>query len=95
MKLCQTTADLQEEVALAKAAGKSIGLVPTMGALHEGHGSLIAAARKENELAIVSVFVNPTQFGPGEGSGSLSAHFGSRLYIGRENGGRYRFCPCG
>ena len=62
MKLCQTTADLQEEVALAKAAGKSIGLVPTMGALHEGHGSLITAARKENELVIVSVFVNPTQF---------------------------------
>ena len=62
MKLCQTTADLQEEVALAKAAGKSIGLIPTMGALHEGHGSLIAAARKENELVIVSVFVNPTQF---------------------------------
>lgn len=66
MKLCQTTADLQEEVALARAAGKSIGLIPTMGALHEGHGSLIAAARKENELVIVSVFVNPTQFGPGE-----------------------------
>ena len=66
MKLCQTTADLQEEVALAKAAGKSIGLVPTMGALHEGHGSLITAARKENELVIVSVFVNPTQFGPTE-----------------------------
>ena len=66
MQLCQTTADLQEEVALAKAAGKSIGLVPTMGALHEGHGSLIAAARKENELVIVSVFVNPTQFGPTE-----------------------------
>ena len=66
MKLCQTTADLQEEVALAKAAGKSIGMVPTMGALHEGHGSLITDARKENELVIVSVFVNPTQFGPGE-----------------------------
>ena len=62
MKLCQTTADLQEEVALARAAGKSIGLIPTMGALHEGHGSLIAAAHKENELVIVSVFVNPTQF---------------------------------
>ena len=94
MKLCQTTADLQEEVALAKAAGKSIGLVPTMGALHEGHGSLITAARKENELVIVSVFQSDTVWAGG-GSGSLSAHFGSRLYIGRENGGRYRFCPCG
>ena len=90
MKLCQTTADLQEEVALAKAAGKSIGLVPTMGALHEGHGSLIDAARKENELVIVSVFVNPTQFGPGEDLEAIRA-LGSRLYIGRENGGRYRF----
>ncbi|MCD8359516.1 MAG: pantoate--beta-alanine ligase [Acidaminococcaceae bacterium] len=66
MKLCKTVAELRTEVALAKVAGRSIGLVPTMGALHEGHGSLIAAARKENELVIVSVFVNPTQFGPGE-----------------------------
>lgn len=41
MKLCQTTADLQEEVALAKAAGKSIGLVRSYGGSHEGHGSLI------------------------------------------------------
>ncbi|MDO5380246.1 MAG: pantoate--beta-alanine ligase [Acidaminococcaceae bacterium] len=66
MKLCKTVAELRTEVALAKVAGRSIGLVPTMGALHEGHGSLIAAARKENELVIISVFVNPTQFGPGE-----------------------------
>lgn len=66
MKLCRTTAELREEIELAKAAGKTIGLVPTMGALHEGHASLIKAAAMENELVVVSVFVNPTQFGPNE-----------------------------
>jgi pantoate--beta-alanine ligase len=50
----------------ARAGGKRVGLVPTMGALHEGHSSLIRRARRDNKIVAVSVFVNPAQFGKGE-----------------------------
>lgn len=66
MILCQDVAKLRELVANFKQENKSIGLVPTMGALHEGHASLINASAKENDITIVSVFVNPAQFGPNE-----------------------------
>ena len=66
MKIATTVAEVREIVKGWRAAGETVGLVPTMGFLHAGHQSLIAASVKSNDRTVVSVFVNPTQFGPNE-----------------------------
>ena len=66
VQIFQTVEAIKEYAKAMKAAGKTIALVPTMGALHEGHIALMEAARKAADVVIASVFVNPTQFGPNE-----------------------------
>jgi len=70
LELIKTKDELRNILKEHRREGKSIGFVPTMGFLHEGHLSLIRKARQENDLVVVSIFVNPTQFGEGEDYGT-------------------------
>lgn len=66
MKIVRSSKQLQKILQKERARGKSIGFVPTMGALHEGHLSLARASDRGNDVTVISIFVNPTQFGPKE-----------------------------
>lgn len=93
MKLIKTARELQELVKEAKKAGQTVGLVPTMGALHEGHAALIRAARAENDFVIVSDFVNPTQFGPTEDLDAYPRTLESDCHLAQEMGASVLFAP--
>ena len=66
MRVITTIQEMQTEISKQKSLSKSIGFVPTMGFLHEGHLTLIKKSRKENDIVVLSIFVNPLQFGPTE-----------------------------
>jgi pantoate--beta-alanine ligase len=66
VKTIATIAELRSVLDSERAAGRRVGFVPTMGYLHEGHASLIRRARAEADVVVVSIFVNPLQFGAGE-----------------------------
>jgi pantoate--beta-alanine ligase len=86
-------AELRAALADARRAGRTIGLVPTMGYLHEGHLSLIRAARAECEVVVMSLFVNPTQFGPAEDLDRYPRDEARDLRLAAEAGADLVFAP--
>lgn len=93
MKIIQTISDLRKELLPYKKAGKTIGLVPTMGALHEGHMSLVEASAKENDVTVVSVFLNPIQFGKNEDLDSYPRRLEKDAELVALHGGTFVFAP--
>mgnify|MGYP001455812038 CR=1 FL=1 len=93
MKLITTIKEIREIVSEWKRAGKTVGLVPTMGYLHEGHQSLIRQAYAENDEVVVSVFVNPTQFSANEDLSSYPRDIENDLEKSREAGASLIFHP--
>jgi len=93
MDVAKTIVEIRRCVRDARAAGKTVGLVPTMGALHVGHVSLIEAAAQRCDFVVVSIFVNPTQFGPGEDFEKYPRPFEKDLAICAEHGVGAVFAP--
>ena len=90
MRVLKTIAQVREA---RRAQGGSVGLVPTMGYLHEGHISLVRAAREHNERVFVSIFVNPAQFGPNEDFAAYPRDMQRDLSLLETAGADFAFTP--
>jgi pantoate--beta-alanine ligase len=93
VNVARTKAELRTSLAPARREGHRIGLVPTMGALHEGHLALLAAARERSDVVVMSLFVNPAQFGPGEDLSSYPRDEVRDLSLAEEAGADLVFAP--
>ena len=93
MVVAQRIGEVRQAVRAARARGARVGLVPTMGALHEGHASLLRAARDDGGLVVASIFVNPTQFGPTEDLAKYPRPLERDLEICRREGVGLVFAP--
>ena len=93
MPIIKTPLKLSDMLRQKRKQGGSIGFVPTMGALHEGHLSLIRAARRDNDIVVVSIFVNPTQFGPKEDLTKYPRPLNKDLALCRKERVDFVFCP--
>jgi pantoate--beta-alanine ligase len=93
MQVITSSKEMQQFALQKRAEGKSIGFVPTMGFLHEGHAGLMKEAKKNTEINIVSVFVNPTQFGPNEDFETYPRDFDRDLALIKKEGMDVLFYP--
>ena len=93
MKVINTIAELRSELDACRALGKSIALVPTMGALHRGHVSLVERAVAENDITVVSIFVNPTQFNDKNDLKNYPRTLDADCALLEEVGATYAFVP--
>jgi len=93
VQVVRTVPDLREALAPARRSGQVVGLVPTMGFLHEGHVSLLAAARERSDVVVMSLFVNPAQFGEGEDLDSYPRDEERDLLKAAQSGADIFFAP--
>jgi len=93
MEIIRKVSIMQKIADRLREEGKSIGFVPTMGAFHEGHLSLMERAKRENDILIISIFVNPIQFGPGEDYRRYPRPFEKDRALAKKVGVDILFCP--